>query len=291
MALLICRLAGATAFYFVFEDTGVEVWSWAYLVTSAVGCIVALVDVRSSLGRAKYRLNPRTYGWREGFYFAIGLSAQSMTNDLDKTLLARLDTLGATAIYAAAYRVVGVALLPTLALLTTFSAGSSTLVACQVYEVLGHLPFGFSRFQRGWVRAARFGLYLGAQFFHCYLAWAIRIQWKPSPPRACSTPQEHSVLRRGCVEWSGYAADSYVHPDRRGRHEPLPGDFARSIIIVDEAQRLPLLRRSFSLLAQCGRRYSRLLDEAEVADMACRWHEIAGMSVCRYSLSSDADTY
>jgi O-antigen/teichoic acid export membrane protein len=120
VALLICRLAGAAAFYFVFEDTGVEVWSWAYLVTSAVGSIVALVDVRASLGRAKYRLSLKTYGWREGFYFAIGLSAQSMTNDLDKTLLARLDTLGATAIYAAAYRVVGVALLPMLALLTTF---------------------------------------------------------------------------------------------------------------------------------------------------------------------------
>ena len=49
------------------------------------------------------------FGWqrapgevREGFYFSAGLSAQTIYNDLDKTMLARLGTLQATGIYGAA---------------------------------------------------------------------------------------------------------------------------------------------------------------------------------------------
>ena len=49
---------------------------------------------------------------REGFYFATSLSAQTIYNDIDKTMLARLSTLGATGIYAAAYRLIDVAFIP-----------------------------------------------------------------------------------------------------------------------------------------------------------------------------------
>jgi O-antigen/teichoic acid export membrane protein len=54
---------------------------------------------------------------REGFYFAVGLSAQTIYNDLDKTMLARLSTLSATGIYGAAYRLIDVSFAPVSALL------------------------------------------------------------------------------------------------------------------------------------------------------------------------------
>ncbi len=54
---------------------------------------------------------------RQGAYFAIGMSAQTVYNDLDKTMLARLGTLDATGIYGAAYRVVEVSFSPVNALL------------------------------------------------------------------------------------------------------------------------------------------------------------------------------
>jgi O-antigen/teichoic acid export membrane protein len=54
---------------------------------------------------------------REGFWFSTSLSAQTIYNDVDKTMLARLATLDAAGIYAAAYRLIDVAFLPIRALL------------------------------------------------------------------------------------------------------------------------------------------------------------------------------
>ena len=54
---------------------------------------------------------------REGFYFSTSLSAQTIYNDVDKTMLARLATLDAAGIYAAAYRLIDIAFLPIRALL------------------------------------------------------------------------------------------------------------------------------------------------------------------------------
>src|SRR5439155_9872263 len=53
----------------------------------------------------------------EGALFAASLSAQSVYNDLDKTLLARLSALSSTGIYGAAYRILDVAFLPVRSLL------------------------------------------------------------------------------------------------------------------------------------------------------------------------------
>ena len=54
---------------------------------------------------------------REGFYFSAGLSAQTIYNDIDKTMLARLGTLDATGIYGAAYRLIDVSFVPLSSLL------------------------------------------------------------------------------------------------------------------------------------------------------------------------------
>src|SRR6185369_14695011 len=49
---------------------------------------------------------------REGFHFATSLASQSVYNDIDKTMLARMSTVDAAAIYAAAYRFIEAAILP-----------------------------------------------------------------------------------------------------------------------------------------------------------------------------------
>jgi O-antigen/teichoic acid export membrane protein len=54
---------------------------------------------------------------REGFYFSVGLSAQTIYNDIDKAMLTRLSTLSATGIYGAAYRLIDVSFAPVSALL------------------------------------------------------------------------------------------------------------------------------------------------------------------------------
>lgn len=63
----------------------------------------------------------RPAGWRdfkEGFWFAVSPFTQIVNNDADKLLLPRLADLSSAGIYGAAYRVLSVAFLPVLSMLT-----------------------------------------------------------------------------------------------------------------------------------------------------------------------------
>ncbi len=69
---------------------------------------------------------------RDGFWFSTSQSAQTIYNDIDKTMLARLGTLDATGIYGAAYRLIDVSFAPVSALLYSaypnfFRAGAQGL--------------------------------------------------------------------------------------------------------------------------------------------------------------------
>ncbi len=111
------RLAGIAAVVLVHRPT-VVAWSVAYLATSAVCALVAMYCVLARLARPAFSGLGRIRGeLREGFWFSTSLSAQTIYNDVDKTMLARLATLDAVGIYAAAYRLIDVAFLPIRALL------------------------------------------------------------------------------------------------------------------------------------------------------------------------------
>ncbi len=111
------RLAGIAAVLLAHRPT-VVAWSVAYLATSAVCALVAVYCVFSRLARPTFSgLGRLRAGLREGFYFSTSLSAQTIYNDVDKTMLARLATLDAAGIYAAAYRLIDMAFMPVRALL------------------------------------------------------------------------------------------------------------------------------------------------------------------------------
>ena len=111
------RLAGIATVVLLRRPT-VTAWSVAYLATSAVCALVAVYCVLSRLARPTFSGLGRVHReLREGFWFATSLSAQTIYNDIDKTMLARLATLDAAGIYAAAYRLVDIAFLPVRALL------------------------------------------------------------------------------------------------------------------------------------------------------------------------------
>jgi O-antigen/teichoic acid export membrane protein len=69
------------------------------------------------LGLPTWNLRRSRAEIREGLYFSVGLSAQTIYNDIDKTMLARLSTLSATGIYGAAYRLIDVSFAPLTGLL------------------------------------------------------------------------------------------------------------------------------------------------------------------------------
>jgi O-antigen/teichoic acid export membrane protein len=98
-------------------------WSVAYLVTSIICGLVGIGCVLWRLGKPRLALYRIRGELREGFYFSSSLSAQTIYNDIDKTMLARLGSLDATGIYAAAYRLIDVAFIPVRSLLAAAYPG------------------------------------------------------------------------------------------------------------------------------------------------------------------------
>ncbi|MFF3865524.1 lipopolysaccharide biosynthesis protein [Micromonospora sp. NPDC001898] len=111
--LHVCRLVAAVVL--ALAATGplaLHAWAVTAVVVSGAVCLPVLwygargpgrlpVDVRGSFAQA-----------RTGMLFAVGLSAQSVYNDLDKVMLSRLGSPEGAAVYAAAYRVVDFAYTP-----------------------------------------------------------------------------------------------------------------------------------------------------------------------------------
>src|SRR2546422_444455 len=76
-----------------------------YCATSAIGAGLAIRMVHSEAGAPWFKLAAIDENLKEGLTFSVSLAAQNAYNDLDKTMLASLSTLGAAGIYAAAYRI------------------------------------------------------------------------------------------------------------------------------------------------------------------------------------------
>jgi O-antigen/teichoic acid export membrane protein len=113
-------------------------WSVAYLVTSILCALVGTGCVLWRLGKPRLALFRIRSELREGFYFSSSSSAQTIYNDIDKTMLARLGSLDATGIYAAAYRLIDVAFIPIRSLLAAaypgfFRSGNQGITSSLAY--------------------------------------------------------------------------------------------------------------------------------------------------------------
>jgi len=91
-------------------------WGWLYLASSALSASIGFWVVSRRLGTPRPDLGGVGSELKEGFYFALGISTNSIYDNIDKTMLARLSSLGATGIYAAAYRLIDVSCTPLVSL-------------------------------------------------------------------------------------------------------------------------------------------------------------------------------
>ena len=87
-------------------------WAYLYAASAVIATATGIVAVSRWCARPRLQLNLFVPSVREGFHFATSLASQSVYNDIDKTMLARLSTVEAAAIYAAAYRFIEAAILP-----------------------------------------------------------------------------------------------------------------------------------------------------------------------------------
>ncbi len=132
------RLIGAGIVFAAWRHTSALRWGLFYLGSTVVSSAVAIALTSGKLGRPRFALQRIRPELREGLYFGMGLSAQTIYNDLDKTMLARFSTLDATGIYAAAYRIIEVAFAPVRSVLNAaypnfFRHGQSGLRASLGY--------------------------------------------------------------------------------------------------------------------------------------------------------------
>jgi O-antigen/teichoic acid export membrane protein len=127
-----------------------EQWAVVYLLTTAAVSVGSVVAVFITLGRPSLALPQLRRDLLEGFYYSTGQSAQSVYNDIDKTMLARLGDLSATGIYGAAYRLIDVSLVPVKSLLSAaypgcFRAGQEGIAGSIKYmRRLLPKPVGFA---------------------------------------------------------------------------------------------------------------------------------------------------
>ncbi|HTX16009.1 MAG TPA: oligosaccharide flippase family protein [Candidatus Baltobacteraceae bacterium] len=144
------RLAGALILIAIHPRPSALEWGYVYFSATTAVAIVASMLVWTKLGAPRFRWPHSAAEMREGFYFSSSLSAQTIYNDIDKTMLARLATLDATGIYGAAYRLIDVSFAPISALVYSaypnfFRAGAKGITASFRYaKPLLLRAFGYS---------------------------------------------------------------------------------------------------------------------------------------------------
>ena len=111
------RFIGIAATVGVVRHPTAELWSFVYAGTTGVALAIALLLARTVVRSVKFAPKRIKSELIEGLYYSGGLSAQTIYNDVDKTMLARLSTLGANGIYSAAYRLIDVAFIPVSAVI------------------------------------------------------------------------------------------------------------------------------------------------------------------------------
>ena len=120
----LARLLGLLALVAVVPHPKAEQWAAVYLTTSAIVSIASFLALLKSYGAPSFELALLRQELREGFYYSVGQSAQSVYNDIDKSMLARLGDLSATGIYGAAYRLIDVTLVPVRSVLSAAYPGA-----------------------------------------------------------------------------------------------------------------------------------------------------------------------
>src|SRR5207244_10537381 len=79
---------------------------------AAIAAITGLAAVSQCCASPHIRVNLLVPSVREGMHFSSAAASQSVFNDIDKTMLARLSTVESAAIYAVAYRFIEATMLP-----------------------------------------------------------------------------------------------------------------------------------------------------------------------------------
>ncbi|CAM3331855.1 polysaccharide biosynthesis protein [Brevibacillus invocatus] len=112
------RLSGAATLAWMNTEQNIELWGFLYLMTTLVMMLAALILVIKELGRPVMNIRKLIREVKEGAYFSISMSSLVVYSDIGKTMLVRYGSADHAGIYAAASRIVDVALTPIYSLMS-----------------------------------------------------------------------------------------------------------------------------------------------------------------------------
>lgn len=118
VSLGILRLMGASILLLPISKTA-ENWSILYMASSLICGLFSLFWVKTNLGWGHLLLKQMKGKWLEGFYYSIGISAQGIYNDIDKTLLSSIVSNTTGGLYTSAYRIMDASFMPLKGLLSS----------------------------------------------------------------------------------------------------------------------------------------------------------------------------
>ncbi|MEM7757914.1 MAG: oligosaccharide flippase family protein [Cyanobacteria bacterium P01_A01_bin.40] len=110
------RFFAAVLMIVAFSNPSILLWTILYCAATFLAAVISGWLVIKQVDYPEFKLSKMMTELRLGFSFAIGISARSIYNDLDKSMLAKLSTLESAGIYGAAYHILNVAFTPILSL-------------------------------------------------------------------------------------------------------------------------------------------------------------------------------
>lgn len=111
------RFAAGLGFLIFSREASPEAWGRWYLGATVLAAFISVGWTVAKLGHPRPAPRLVVAELRNGLYFSIALASSSIYNDIDKMMLTRLATLEAAGVYAAAYRVIGMAFIPARSLI------------------------------------------------------------------------------------------------------------------------------------------------------------------------------
>lgn len=99
-----------------FDNPSIILWTMLYCGATFLAAVISGLLVIKHVDYPQFKLSKIMTELPLGFSFAIGISARSIYNDLDKSMLAKLSTLESAGIYGAAYHILNVAFTPIISL-------------------------------------------------------------------------------------------------------------------------------------------------------------------------------
>jgi len=97
-------------------SSSAAVWAYLYVTAAVIAVVVQILQVARASSAPRIQRDLLWKSFHEGFHFATSMSAQTIYDNIDKGMLARLSSVEAAAIYAVAYRFVDASVLPIRAL-------------------------------------------------------------------------------------------------------------------------------------------------------------------------------